>query len=604
MASPWQVIGAPPAGAIAALALASADTERTILFAGAKTGLYRCVGFGSAMPGVWERLPAAPVGVMSLAVSPTFARDHTLFAGADAGIFVSNDEGDHWRAATIPHMHTMVLSLACSPHYAEDGIVLAGTLQDGVWFSDTRGERWAARNFGLLDASVFALAFSPCFSEDETAFATTDTALYYTYNGARAWKPLAFPEDGAPVLSVAVSPHFASDHTLYVGAEQKGLLISQDSGESWQRSRLSAQSVSAIVVDELTLLVGTESGIFQSLDQGNTWTCLTDAPEVLCLQKHGLVMAAGLASGGIWAPSSVGQGAAWRPIDTPPCRSMLGMALMPDFERNLRGFMYGVQEGIWRTNDGGLSWQSLNEQLPSLDIHALALSPAFTANSLVAATSPQGCFVSADGGDHWRIALDRPCGPIVFSPNGRYVAVSQADAGLCVSEDSGHTWSSLAGPWDAVGQIVALAIDEDQRVYVAVRHGVDDSVTLWHGWDDHYTPVLSQPGGAHPVVSLCVPGGSAASWYTSLGRTVWRVQASSVISSSQVDAEGAEPLLGLAFRDGMLYAYSSRHLYQSRDGRTWQGVQDFGSQPAIAFDLTPQHAYAMLLGGAFCRGVL
>src|SRR6266508_5624215 len=76
--SQWHKVGGPEAGTVAALAAGGkpATSNGHTLFIGTKVGLYRSSGFdGGAAPG-WERLTAAPLGVMSLAVSPSFASDH------------------------------------------------------------------------------------------------------------------------------------------------------------------------------------------------------------------------------------------------------------------------------------------------------------------------------------------------------------------------------------------------------------------------------------------------------------------------------------------------------------------------------------------------
>jgi photosystem II stability/assembly factor-like uncharacterized protein len=112
-------------------------------------------------------------------------------------------------------------------------------------FSDTRGSWsnrvWLARPGGVLPGHLSPLC------RDETIFAGTDSALYFSYNGGRAWRPLPFPEDAAPILSLAVSPDFAQDQTLFAGTEGNGLHRSQNRGQSWQKLDLPAASVNALL---------------------------------------------------------------------------------------------------------------------------------------------------------------------------------------------------------------------------------------------------------------------------------------------------------------------------------------------------------------------
>jgi hypothetical protein len=56
----------------------------------------------------------------------------------------------------------------------------------------------------------------------------------------------------------------------------------------------------------------------------------------------------------------------------------------------------------------------------------------------------------------------------------------------------------------------------------------------------------------------------------------------------------------------LLLACTGQHVYTSQDARSWISAHDFGSERAIAFSLAPSYladrgAYALLLGGAFCK---
>jgi photosystem II stability/assembly factor-like uncharacterized protein len=207
-----------------------------------------------------------------------------------------------------------VSSLAVSPNYAEDGVVLAGTLADGVFLSTNRGRHWAVWNFGLFDPHILCLALSPHFNGDRTVFAGTETGLFRSRNGGRSWQDLALPVDDA-VLSLALSPGYADDHTVLIGTETQGLFCSRDAGETWQRlgERLAEEAINGIIVaaafptrpDMLVLLNDT---ILISHDGGTTWAeahhglDLTEGT-TSCVAPQGLVAPApllvGLVAGGV-----------------------------------------------------------------------------------------------------------------------------------------------------------------------------------------------------------------------------------------------------------------------------------------------------------------
>ncbi len=232
-----------------------------------------------------ETLPTPAV-----AVSPTFASDRTVFAGVHGAVLRSHDRGETWHYAELRTPPPVVTCLAVSPAYEQDGIVFAGTLEDGVFRSADRGSRWAAWNFGLIDLGVLCLALSPVFSEDETLVAGTETGLFRSTNGGRAWRELGLPTELAPVLSVALSPHYTKDGLLLAGTESNGLWLSQDRGRSWKLvEALGESAVNALVMQEsgeaLAIAALADDRVMISRDGAATWTVVTSDEELtpVCL---------------------------------------------------------------------------------------------------------------------------------------------------------------------------------------------------------------------------------------------------------------------------------------------------------------------------------
>lgn len=607
-------VGAVTAGAIAALAIGKNDGGYSV-FLGTKVGLFRASGVDNATPTGWERLTHAPIGVMALAVSPSFATDHTIIAGAEAGIYISHDGGETWHAAQQPSSSSMVLTVCFSPNYAEDGIIMAGTLEDGVCYSHTRGDHWVARNFGLLDATVFTLAASPNFAQDETVYAGTDSAIYYSYNNARAWKHLSFPESATPILSLALTPDFQSDQTLYVGSEKQGFFRSVDRGEHWENLNIPASSVNSLHISQAGhLLAATDAGIFQSIDQGQTWACLAALPDVISMVGEDELVIAGLADQGAWMTTNLID---WGPLSIPPIRSIVGFALAPDFENDPIAYMYGLQEGVWKTDDGGITWKSINDNLPTLDINALVMSPGFRQNHTIVAGSPEGVWVSHDAGEHWQRTSDKAASLVAFSPNGTLLSAAFPQEGLRVSDDLGQTWRNVPGPWDSGGKVMALAISDQEHFRVALLEGVNDVLNIWQGKPGQFECVLQQPAGPNPLVSFWAPAGAKDAWYAGLGDKVWRFDAHTAamgvetsIGADSTQPEDIRALMGLPSSEGQtLYACTSRRLYASSDAKTWRVVHDFEDDVVLSATLSPNHAsgqvvYALLLGGTFWRGVI
>jgi len=150
--------------------------------------------------------------------------------------------------------------------------------------------------------------------------------------------------------------------------------------------------------------------------------------------------------------------------------------------------------GIVRTDDGGATWRVVGQQSGAAvhpDIHGLAICPA--APDVVYASTPQGVYVSEDGGERFshRIEGLEPlyCRPIVVQPDDPDVAVVVATNGasgffgipaertggsVFRTADRGRTWERVtAGLPDALAPTPSMVVDTGQpaRLYLPLFSG-------------------------------------------------------------------------------------------------------------------------------------
>ena len=613
-------LGGPPAGTVPALAIAPAtgSADETLVFAGTQVGVFRLAVAPTDEAPEWERLANAPLGVLSLGASPDFAQDHTVIAGTNNGIYFSTDSGETWQAAAMPIASSAVVAISFSPNYTADGILLAGTMEDGIFYSNTRGSRWQTNGFGLLDASAFCLGFSPNFSRDTTTFAGTDTTVYFSYNGAMAWKQLPFPEGAAPALSLAVSPNFEQDQTLFVGTETQGLHRSTDRGRTWRPLSLPATCINTLVWAgaQAGLLAATDAGVFASADQGETWRCLLDQPSVISLATAGELTLAGVVDRGV---QRVDPPADAQALPALSARAVLGLALSPQFDQQPIAFVYGPQEGLWRTMDGGQHWENLTGELPSPDVTAVALAPDFAASQVVVAATPAAVLGSRDAGEHWAPMAAEGARLLAFSPNGQTLAASFDTGAVSFTRDLGQTWLPVPGPWDAGGRLAAMAVDDEGFYYMALLESMGQTLSLWFGQPDRFLKVLSRTVADNPVVSVYVPPQpiGESEWFAACGNQVWKFDgrkslqpSQSVVFTDRGPAESILSLIGTQNGAGqVLLAGTGQHVYKLSDGKPWRKVFSFEGERAIALALGPAYTedktvHALLLGGALGQVVI
>jgi len=236
----------------------------------------------------WQ--PTAPQ-IAQVSLTAVAACGDLWLVGANGDIARSTDGGETWQLAHLP-ARARVLGLAVSPAFANDGIALAATAEDGVLRSADQGITWHAWNYGLLDLAINAIALSPNFGEDETCFVASDYAVFMSVNGGRAWQELPLSNELGPFATLDV----AAGGQLYVGTEGHGLWAAPPPYAAWQRvAGLPAEDVNFVQAG----WAATTDGVFAFL--AGAWHKVLDRPDVLCLSMldDGTLVAA-TAGSGLW----------------------------------------------------------------------------------------------------------------------------------------------------------------------------------------------------------------------------------------------------------------------------------------------------------------
>jgi photosystem II stability/assembly factor-like uncharacterized protein len=160
------------------------------------------------------------LNVLSMAISPGFTDDETLFVGTETGVFRSTNGGRAWREVRFPMDLAPVLSLAPSPNYAEDGVLFAGTESCGLFCSRDRGDTWMRLGEGLIVDPVNDIVLSPEYPVRPDILVMLSRALLVSRDGGQSWSDwradLSDKLDEG-VTSVAAPQGLAPDAPLLVG---------------------------------------------------------------------------------------------------------------------------------------------------------------------------------------------------------------------------------------------------------------------------------------------------------------------------------------------------------------------------------------------------
>ena len=249
--------------------------------------------------------------------------------------------------------------------------------------------------------------------------------------------------------------------------------------------------------DPYTYYVGAASGgIYKTTDGGVNWDAIFDDQPVQSIGSLGVsltdpnIVWAGTGEGKIRSHISIGQGI-YKSTDAGATWTLMGLEQTgriprlaihptdPDIVYACAlGHSYGPQQerGVYRTTDGGESWERILFVDENTGCSDIALDPV----------NPRNLFAGT-----WQLEI-HTYGRTSGGPGG----------GLHVSRDGGDTWEKLNGPDNGIGLpnlpvgkvAVAIAPSNTQRVYAMLETG--DGIP-WDGRETEDGQVWGSTDGGH-----------------------------------------------------------------------------------------------------------
>ncbi len=323
--------------------------------------------------------------------------DITLHIGTiGQGLWRSPDGGGVWQKGRGVGEQS-VRSLAVMPGQSDR--LLAGA-DDGLFASDDNGSSWRMVDSYTPDRQTWSLAVDP--NDPNTIFAGGRPGLRRSRDGGQTWDdlPVQIAEEcpiGIPRTTVVVIDPL-NPRRIYAGVEVDGVHKSIDGGDSWTRGNPLGPETFQADIHCMSRSNGPEGaatfatspyGIARSDDEGESWRQHEFPPfneraqRSYCrgmLVKHDDPQTLFVANGdGI--PGSAGAiqrsvdgGRNWAPCDLPvaPNSVVYWLASHPDAPDTIAAAtLYGY---IYLSSDGGQSWRKLDREFG--EVRALAISPA------------------------------------------------------------------------------------------------------------------------------------------------------------------------------------------------------------------------------------
>lgn len=464
--------------------------------------------------------------VTSLGFDPSNAS--VLYAGTQAGGFFKTTNGTvSWSAAGAGLPADAVITLEVDP--LAPARIYAGTASSGLWKSVDGGASFVRIDNNVVFGEVCDVAVDPTSSLVVYAADHGTNLLYKSVDGGGSWTPLApafgFAGGGSTLLAIdptntqvlyvasfgevwkstdggstwssasittvqvaAVHLDPATPSTVYAATHGDGVLKSTDGGATWNEAsgglhaRLFPHSGAHTLHFDATtpglVYTGALTGGWRSLDNGATWSRMNapwpqfmmatraSEPGVVWAKNNDVWKSAD--SGVTWADASGGYLCCFNDGD---------MVLHPSDPQTVYVAAVGsgsIADGVYKTTDGGATWNLAVNGLGNTLIHALAIDPA-DGDVLYAgvpdyAGPGNGIYKTTDGGANWFQlggGLPSPLNPnqILVHPadsNLVYAGTATQNGGVYRSTDGGATWSLLLSE-----NVNAVAVDpgDVNRVY-------------------------------------------------------------------------------------------------------------------------------------------
>lgn len=488
----------------------------------------------------WEKIESAtmPVNVDSLAIDPRTTG--TMYAGTWWRAYKTTDSGKNWRLIKDGMIDDSdVFAVTIDPRNADHIVASACS---GIYESFNAGEKWGKIQ-GIPSQSRRTRDIMQHPTIAGTIFAATTEGFWMSSNGGKAWS-LTTRRD-LEINSIAVHP--LEPNRVFIGTNNYGVMVSIDGGRSFvpTNDNFSSRFAYSLIADNKTadrlyattqntatgggfffissdrgrtwlpaknldfnrivpfatlqdktdpnlMYLGTNAGIYRSLDRGVNWSQLTapKPPAKPTRKPTGKTMAKKAV---LKKPAAVTAKNPKVNIDPDAVaagkllRTISGKVKVLEFTADGKGGIYaGTDKGLFRTYDLSKGWEKMDFGVGANDnifaVHTSALRPG----TIWVGTATSGVLVSRDDGKTWQKAggavENVPVSSITSDPSRPdyiYVGTSQT---FYLSRDGGQTWTRKGGNLP-LGNFTSILINPNNPDEVLVSSSLESDGGIFQSMD-------------------------------------------------------------------------------------------------------------------------
>jgi photosystem II stability/assembly factor-like uncharacterized protein len=319
-------------------------------------GIQKAQITGKYLPSKYFNVQRANLRIQALLIPSSSSQ--TIFVGTNIGVYRSLDSGATWKQINQGLFDQNIRALSLHPNFPKT--VYAGTTL-GIFKSEDEGETWSEwidESSGLTHPKIHDLFIDS--ENPDMLFAATEGGIFKSLDGGESWDVLY---DETPILQIEPS---SNNPEIIYAVTAKNIIRTVDGGNNWenvwQNDVTNPLSVLSLNTEPEFLYSGTVTGLLKSFDGGRNWVKDSDF--------SGTPVTAGYI-----------------------------------YENNLSHLLFGSGEKIFRSKDGGDTWQPLSPLIFGRNegtsiTHTLTHIETLGERTILAGTT-SGLFVSKDQGRSW-----------------------------------------------------------------------------------------------------------------------------------------------------------------------------------------------------------
>jgi len=340
-----------------------------------------------------------------------------VFMAGLQGVYRTYDNGQTWIETNTGFVGSEVVDIVT----ALDGTMYATTYNLGIFKSIDGGKNWGFASFGIKSWYGMQLATHP--EDADTVFTTTSGGVYKSTNAGESWRVIGGSdlcddeEAGGNCHYHGIIIEKEAPFKVLVGSggdqyskEDVGLTGSEDNGESWRKSDdgfVRDVHVSKLIIDpnnnnvfyattqgatEYTDKVGDGAGVFKSNDRGNSWTQINNGLDsletnILTVDPNDSeTLYLGTDDDGVYKSTDGGE--SWKKLTVSSLSKSFGVGDIIVDPQNSNNIYIGTVDyfrlsesrgvlgdfGVYKSTDGGATWEEFNVGLNHLGVFSLELS--------------------------------------------------------------------------------------------------------------------------------------------------------------------------------------------------------------------------------------